>query len=224
MEANIKAAVEAGILNYGKVDGISTASAFLDKIKGVFDTEGTYLEKLELLDQSFDDYPLFDELREIYVDLLLMNFFSNDVLKLEEDYLDSEEWEAIEDETIDRGTELLNIFLYLGECKDDEIEPELDDFLKEFLLVDEDEFQDEHEIYEDIIANQIVVESPFAEIAKVSKGINPRSEVYELFYPIMSFFSELNPSDKQFEEYAEASGNKAFDIALYKIISTYYNN
>ncbi|WP_312192368.1 hypothetical protein [Sphingobacterium sp.] len=224
MEANIKAAVEAGILNYGKVDGISTASAFLDKIIGVFDTEATYLEKLELLDQSFDDYPLFDELREIYVDLLLMNFFSNDVLKLEEDYLDSEEWEAIEDETIDRGTELLNIFLYLGECKDDEIEPELDDFLKEFLLVDEDEFQDEHEIYEDIIANQIVVESPFAEIAKVSKGINPRSEVYELFYPIMSFFSELNPSDKQFEEYAEASGNKAFDIALYKIISTYYNN
>ena len=138
--------------------------------------------------------------------------------------MEYEEWEAIEDETMDRGTELLNMFLYLGECKDDEIEPELDDFLKEFLLVDEDEFQDEHEIYEDIIANQIVVESPFAEIAKVSKGINPRSEVYELFYPIMSFFSELNPSDKQFEEYAEASGNKAFDIALYKIISTYYNN
>ena len=92
MEANIKADVEAGILNYGKVDGISTASAFLDKIIGVFDTEGTYLEKLELLDQSFDDYPLFDELREIYVDLLLMNFFSNDVLKLEEDYFYSEEW------------------------------------------------------------------------------------------------------------------------------------
>jgi hypothetical protein len=223
MEANIKAAVEAGILNYGKVDGISTAPEFLEKIIGVFNTEASYLEKLELLDQSFDDYPLFDELREIYVDLLLMNFFSNDVLKLEDDYLDSEEWEAIEDETIDRGTELLNIFLYLGECKDDEIEPELDDFLKEFLLVDEDEFQDEHEIYEDIIANQIVVDSPYAEIAKVGKSINPRSEVYELFYPMMSFFSELKPSEKQFEEYAEASSNKAFDIALYQIISTYYN-
>ena len=208
MEANIKAAVEAGILNYGKVDGISTAPEFLEKIIAVFNTEASYLEKLELLDQSFNDYPLFDELREVYVDLLLMNFFSNDVLKLEDDYLDSEEWEAIEDETIDRGTELLNIFLYLGECKDDEIEPELDDFLKE---------------YEDIIANQIVVDSPYAEIAKVGKGLNSRSEVYELFYPIMSFFSELKPSEKQFEEYAEASSNKAFDIALYQIISTYYN-
>ncbi|MDM1292888.1 hypothetical protein HX021_01095 [Sphingobacterium sp. N143] len=224
MEANIKAAVEAGILNYGNVDGISTAAEFSAKLIQVFNTDASYLEKLELLDQSFDDYPLFDELREVYVDLLLMNFFSSDVQKLEEDYLDSEEWEAIEDETIDRGTELLNIFLYLGECKDDEIEPELDDFLKEFLLVDEDEFQDEHEIYEDIIANQILVDSPYAEIAKVAKGINPRSEVYELFYPMMSFFSELKPTEKQFEEYAAASGNKAFDIALYRIVSTYYNN
>mgnify|MGYP003588831106 FL=1 len=86
MEANIKAAVEAGILNYGKVDGISTAPEFLEKIIAVFNTEASYLEKLELLDQSFDDYPLFDELREVYVDLLLMNFFSNDVLKLEDDY------------------------------------------------------------------------------------------------------------------------------------------
>ncbi|WP_104382588.1 hypothetical protein [Sphingobacterium sp. HMA12] len=223
MEANVKAAVEAGILNYGKVDGIDTAPEFLAKIIQVFNTEATYLEKLELLDQSFDDYPLFDELREVYVDLLLMNFFSNDVLKLEDDYLDSEEWEAIEDETIDRGTELLNIFLYLGECKDDEIEPELDDFLKEFLLVDEDEFQDEHEIYEDIIANQILVDSPYAEIAKVARGINPRSEVYELFYPVMSFFSELKPSDQQFEEYTAESNNKAFDLALYKVLSTYYN-
>lgn len=223
MEKNIKAAVEAGILNYGKVDEITSAPEFLKKLIDVFQTDAAYLAKLELLDQCFDDYPVFDELREVYVDLLLMNFFSNDVLKLEDDYLDSEEWESIEDETIDRGTELLNIFLYLGECKDDEIEPELDDFLKEFLLVDEDEFQDEHEIYEDIIANQIVVDSPYAEIAKVAKGLNPRSEVYELFYPIMSFFSELHPNEKQFDDYASASANKAFDLALYKIISTYFN-
>lgn len=223
MEANVKAAIEAGILNYGQVDGIGNAEEFLTKLLQVFDTEAPYLDKLALLDETFDDYPLFDELREVYVDLLLMNFFSSDVLKLEDDYLDSEEWEAIEDETIDRGTELLNIFLYLGECKDDEIEPELDDFLKEFLLVDEDEFQDEHEIYEDIIANQIVVDSPYSEIAKVAQGINPRSEIYELFYPVMSFFSELNPNESQFDEYVAASHNKAFDLALYKIISTYYN-
>ncbi|KKX48520.1 MULTISPECIES: hypothetical protein [Sphingobacterium] len=222
MEANIKAAVAAGINTYGRVDNIETKSEFLTKVEHVFDTDGKYIDKLALLDEAFDDYPLFDELREVYVDLLLMNFFSIDIQKLEEDYLESEEWEKIEDETIDRGTELLNIFLYLRECKDDEIDPDLDDYLKEFLLVDEDEFQDEHEIYEDIIANQILVESTYAEIAKTAKTINPSSEVYELFYAIISFFSEINPKDAQFEEYESHSENKAFDAALYQIITNFY--
>lgn len=222
MEANIKAAVAAGINTYGRVDNIETKSEFLTKVEHVFDTDAKYIDKLALLDEAFDDYPLFDELREVYVDLLLMNFFSIDIQKLEEDYLESEEWEKIEDETIDRGTELLNIFLYLRECKDDEIDPDLDDYLKEFLLVDEDEFQDEHEIYEDIIANQILVESTYAEIAKTAKTINPSSEVYELFYAIISFFSEINPKDAQFEEYESHSENKAFDAALYQIITNFY--
>lgn len=222
MEANIKAAVAAGINTYGRVDNIETKSEFLTKVEHVFDTDAKYIDKLALLDEAFDDYPLFHELREVYVDLLLMNFFSIDIQKLEEDYLESEEWEKIEDETIDRGTELLNIFLYLRECKDDEIDPDLDDYLKEFLLVDEDEFQDEHEIYEDIIANQILVESTYAEIAKTAKTINPSSEVYELFYAIISFFSEINPKDAQFEEYESHSENKAFDAALYQIITNFY--
>ncbi|AIM36460.1 hypothetical protein ACFX5U_05595 [Sphingobacterium sp. SG20118] len=222
MEANIKAAVAAGINTYGRVDNIETKSEFLTKVESVFDTDGKYIDKLALLDQAFDDYPLFDELREVYVDLLLMNFFSTDILKLEEDYLESEEWEKIEDETIDRGTELLNIFLYLRECKDDEIDPDLDDYLKEFLLVDEDEFQDEHEIYEDIIANQILVESTYAEIAKTAKTIDPSSEVYELFYAILSFFSEINPKEAQLADYEAQSENKAFDAALYQVITNFY--
>lgn len=222
MEANIKAAINAGINAYGRIDQIETQAEFLAKVETVFETEGKYIDKLALLDETFDDYPLFDELREVYVDLLLMNFFATDVQKLEEDYLDSEEWEKIEDETIERGTELLNIFLYLRECKDDEIEPDIEDYLKEFLLVEEDEFQDEYEIYEDIIANQMLVESTYAEIAKSAKSINPSSEVYELFYAILSFFSEINPNETQLAEYESQSANKAYDTALYQIISNFY--
>ena len=44
---------------------------------------------------------------------LLINFLNEDIRKLEEDYLDSPEWEKIEESTIDRGTELLNLLLYL---------------------------------------------------------------------------------------------------------------
>lgn len=221
MEANIKAAVAAGINTYGRVDNIETKSEFLTKVEHVFDTDGKYIDKLALLDEAFDDYPLFDELREVYVDLLLMNFFSIDIQKLEEDYLESEEWEKIEDETIDRGTELLNIFLYLRECKDDEIDPDLDDYLKEFLLVDEDEFQDEFNIYEDLIENQQLVETSIQEICENAKIMNLTEEMEELFVPFMSFFLQPVGTDQAYKDLEKYSNNKAYDVAVYSLITNF---
>ncbi|MBP3943547.1 hypothetical protein J5U18_08235 [Sphingobacteriaceae bacterium WQ 2009] len=222
MDAKIQKAVEAGLKTYARIDNLQV-EPLLSTIATAFDAEASYLEKVDLLDQAFDDAPQFEELREVFFDLLLINFFAEDVVKLEDDYLESEEWEQIEDQTIDRGTELLNIFLYLRECKDDEITPDLEDYLKEFLLVEEDEFQDEHEIYEDVIANQILVDSPYAEIAKVAATIDETKDLAEYFYVIMSYFSEINPSDAQFEEFEAASANKALDASVYQIITNYGN-
>lgn len=222
MDAKIQKAVEAGLKTYARIDNLQV-EPLLSTIATAFDAEASYLEKVDLLDQAFDDAPQFEELREVFFDLLLINFFAEDVVKLEDDYLESEEWEQIEDQTIDRGTELLNIFLYFRECKDDEITPDLEDYLKEFLLVEEDEFQDEHEIYEDVIANQILVDSPYAEIAKVAATIDETKDLAEYFYVIMSYFSEINPSDAQFEEFEAASANKALDASVYQIITNYGN-
>ncbi|XHR97582.1 hypothetical protein ACFJIV_13515 [Mucilaginibacter sp. UC70_90] len=149
------------------------------------------------MDAVFDENPEVEELREIFFDLLMINFFSADVKKLEEDYLDTPEWESIEEETLDRGTELLNLLLYLNECEDEDIEPELEDYLKEFLLVDEDEFQDEYRIYEPVIANQILIESPVSEISKVATTLPEDSELKELFYPMMCFFQNIDPSNEE---------------------------
>jgi len=220
MDQKIERAVKVGLQAYGQSEG-NDYQELLDLLKSAFDAEKPFLQKIELMDAAFDEHMRFDELREVYFDLLLMNFFSEDVQKLEEDYLDSPEWEAIEDQTIDRGTELLNIFLYLRECADDEIEPELEDYLKEFLLVDEDEFQDEHRIYESVIANQILVESDYVEIAKVARSIDAEDDLFDVFYAMMSFFSETNPSESQLKDYEASASNKAFDLAVYQIISNY---
>lgn len=135
-----------------------------ERLIEVFSKDLGFLQKVEEFDGAFDEHPAFEELREVFFDLLMINFFASDVKKLEEDYLDSEEWADIEEETIDRGTELLNLLLYINECHDEKITPELDDFLKEFLLVEEDEFQDEFHIYEDLISNQQLVESSVEDI------------------------------------------------------------
>jgi hypothetical protein len=152
VNAALKAAMQA-FAEYTNAD----AEKLTSQLAEVFGLEMDFLTKVNALDKTVDDNPQLEGLREVLFDLLMINFFSADVKKLEEDYLDTKEWEDIEEETLDRGTELLNLLLYLNECADEDIEPELEDYLKEFLLVDEDEFQDEYRIYEPVIANQITL-------------------------------------------------------------------
>src|SRR5580698_11593489 len=181
IDPKIKSAISVSLQAftlYSDFNATKLTSAFGE----VFGSPKDFMAKVGMLDEVFDDYPQLESLREVFFDLLLINFFSADVKKLEEDYLDSPEWEEIEEQTLDRGTELLNLLLYLNECEEEEIEPGLEDYLKEFLLVDEDEFQDEYRMYEPVIENQILLESPVEEISKVAQTLPEDSELYELFY------------------------------------------
>ena len=129
MDNHVKAGLTASLDKFSAASGKDSVKLKENLIE-VFDKDLGFLEKVAEFDAAFDDYPEFDELREVFFDLLMINFFASDVKNLEEDYLDSEEWADIEEDTIDRGTELLNLLLYINECHDERIKPELDDFLK----------------------------------------------------------------------------------------------
>ncbi|GAC1301125.1 MAG: hypothetical protein NVSMB24_03370 [Mucilaginibacter sp.] len=217
IDPKVSSAINAGLeafSTYGSFDAKSLTKEFED----VFASDEDFLTKVDLLDGVFDNYPQLDSLREVFFDLLMINFFSADVKKLEEDYLDTPEWEDIEEQTLDRGTELLNLLLYLNECEDEDIEPELEDYLKEFLLVDEDEFQDEYRIYEPVIAHQVLMDSPVEEIGKVASKLPEDSELKELFYPMMCFFQNINPSAEEKNAIADKAIDKAFDMAVLEIL------
>jgi hypothetical protein len=216
VESAVKAAL-AAFSKYGSFD----AKPFTDIFADVFASDEDFLKKVARLDEVFDDYPKMESLREIFFDLLMVNFFSADVKKLEEDYLDSPEWDEIEEQTLDRGTELLNMLLYLNECEDEDIEPGLEDYLKEFLLVDEDEFQDEYSIYEPVIAHQVLMESPVKEISKVAASLPEDSELKELFYPLMCFFQNINPSVEAKSNIADHAIDKEFDMAVLEILISF---
>ena len=227
MDNSIKDALAATIAGFQKGsalqgDAIEVKEIF-EQLVHVFESTEEFMDKVALLDQCIDDNPKFDDIREYLFDLLMINFFAADALQLEEDYLESEEWEAIEDQTIDRGTEMLNLLLYIKECKEEGLDPDLDDYLKEFLLVEDDEFQDEHAIYEDIIANQMLIEAPFSEIARVQATLNANSEVKEWFYPIVSFFSNPSFKEQDFEEYTTAAPHKSMDAAILASLLAYYH-
>ncbi|UOE52722.1 hypothetical protein MTO98_16760 [Mucilaginibacter sp. SMC90] len=217
IDPKIETAFIAALEAFSKYNSFD-ATQLTDEFADVFASDEDFLSKVDELDAVFDENAEVEELREIFFDLLMINFFSADVKKLEEDYLDTPEWESIEEETLDRGTELLNLLLYLNECEDEDIEPELEDYLKEFLLVDEDEFQDEYRIYEPVIANQILIESPVSEISKVAATLPEDSELKELFYPMICFFQNIDPSDEEKKEIADNAINKEFDMAVLEIL------
>lgn len=220
MDKQVEKAIKASLAKYSEISKESI-SDFSKRITDVFNLDASFTEKVALMDEAFDDEPKLDFLREVFFDLLMINFFAEDVQKLEEDYLDSKEWEEIEEETIDRGTELLNVLLYIRECHDEDLEPELEDFLKEFLLVEEDEFQDEHRIYEDIIANQILMEASIEEIAKTSNELDEESELKDLFYPIMAFFYQPEPDTEEMEIFEKNSVDTEFDASVYALLASF---
>ncbi|OKS85802.1 hypothetical protein [Mucilaginibacter polytrichastri] len=218
-DPKIHAAIRAALQAFNKYHPVeAVAEARFDE---AFASDKDFLSKVDDVDAVFDDMPQLEPLREIFFDLLMINFFSADVKKLEEDYLETQEWEDIEEETLDRGTELLNLLLYLNECRDEEIEPSLEDYLKEFLLVDEDEFQDEYSIYEPVIANQILIESPASEIKRVALGLPEDSELKELFYPMMVFFQDVQNGESSSADFIANAVDPAFDSAVYSILDTF---
>lgn len=219
MDNNVKSALHAGIKQYAEMAKVE-ASAFENELVAAFDLDVKFLDKTISFDAVFDSYPKFESLREVFFDLLMINFFSNDVKKLEEDYLESEEWGKIEEETIDRGTELLNLLLYIKDCHDENLDPDLEDFLKEFLLVEDDEFQDEFEIYEDLIDNQQLADASVKEICETASKLELVPEMEELFVPFMVFFSDVEGSENSMKELGENSSEPAFETAVYALITT----
>jgi hypothetical protein len=220
MDNHVKTALIASLDKFAVASGKDSVQ-LEERLVEVFSKDLGFLEKVQEFDEAFDEHPAFNELREVFFDLLMINFFASDVKKLEEDYLDSEEWADIEEETIDRGTELLNLLLYINECHDEKIKPELDDFLKEFLLVEEDEFQDEFHIYEDLISNQQLVESSVEDICSHAGMIELGEEMEELFVPFMVFFHQPRANDQVIKDLETYSANKEFDIAVYVLIAAF---
>ena len=215
----IQNAINAALLSYTAFTPVNVEVLNREFVT-VFSSEKDFLEKVDDMDDVFDAHPHADNLREVFFDLLMVNFFSADINRLEEDYLDTQEWADIEEETLDRGTELLNLLLYLNECRDEGIEPSLEDYLTEFLLVDDDEFQDEHQIYEPIIANQILVESSPEEVNKIAVKLSEDAELKELFYPMMTFFQNTQPRSRDKEVIAEYAVDQSFDMAVFAILET----
>lgn len=175
---------------------------------------------LASMDALVDAHPSLEDLREVLADMVMLRLF-NENEETEEDpdeFFESDEWMEIEDQFVDRGSEVLNFFLYLRECLEFDEKPSVEDFIHEYLEEeDEDGEQEDFFIYEELIKYQGVAEGPVAQVFTVAKEIE-RPELQEVFVPMLMFFRNYNKKDeKVFDLIKEQSANPAWDAAILRL-------
>ena len=67
------------------------------------------------------------------------------------------------------------------------------------------------------------MEAEQSEIAKASKAVPTDNDIKEVFYPLMSFFSNIVFEQKYFDEYIQLSDNKAYDAAILAGLYSYHH-
>lgn len=180
----IRNSLQGLITTYGAaIQQAEGAQELLNKLVLAITLKEPFLDRVDLLDKAFAQHTAFEPIKEAAFDLFMVYFLSMEAGQLD-DYFDTEEWAAIEQETIDRGTEMLNVIIYLHESNADDVQPGIDDFLEEFLLVDDDEFQDEHHIYETLITHRESMNGKLEDLFQVSRELPQDDALKELFLPI----------------------------------------
>jgi hypothetical protein len=197
--------IPAAFLAFAKQ--VQLTSEEIQSIQGVFSMEtGKELEAQAQLQKWLVNHPNCLPYGPFLFDLLLTEFIFKGS-QISEEFFETEEWEAIEDSFAEEGSELLNLLLYLAEAVDTQSEISLDDYLDDFLLVDEDEFQDEHEIYREVILLRNQVDSAYPPMMEVLMKKKDESPLGSMFIPLFVLFyypDELEFASAQLAKYAEA--------------------
>lgn len=189
---------------------------------GLFTDEKADIDLLEKADNVVDKWAEMEDLREYLSDLCVLRIIVESGER-EDDFLESPEWDAIVDQTGERGTELLNLLVYLRDCLENQADPSLTDFLYEFLMVDDEDFQDELSIYEDFIRNQEMAErGSLKQLIQTGNNLKT-TEMQEIFTPVMLFFKdrELKPG-KVMQNLLNESQVPELHAALYLLLTGFY--
>jgi hypothetical protein len=218
-KSNQKAVLSSLSALLNKFNPSNAAKAEKEVSAIIEDSEENFLVRAKQIENWVEANPIFEPLADVLFDLLLVHFLSAEVHK--EDYFDTPEWEHIEQKTLDMGSEMLNLFLYIGEANENEVEIGLEDFLTEFLLVEEDEFQHEYRIYESLIVNQDLMDADLASIRQLKEDVKEDTGLKAYFVSIVLFFQYLEAGETSQKE-SLIDGLDAFELAVYHSLISYY--
>jgi len=177
----------------GQALSLDPLSLFTDESKPFPEKWQHFLEWAESSDAA-------GELSVYLADILVLQALQTGQQAQSDAYFDSPEWAEIESMTADDGSEWLNLFIYLDDCRQQSVEPSLEDFLHEFLLVEEEDFQVEAQIYEPLIEAEELADAPWKERLNGAKVLDS-GDLEDLYLPLVVFLGEDRPTPTEVKEH-----------------------
>jgi hypothetical protein len=179
--------------------------------------ENTRLDvRVQSLDAWVGQCAELTDFSEYLFDLSYIAWLAQQQADGNDDWMDGHEWQRMEDKLAERGTELLNLLMYLQEVADSELKANLEDFIEQYLTDDEMDFQDDLEVYEEVIANQDWLDLPFTELVAKAEKLAPETAIPEVFVALFCFFKSPEKAHINLAASLAAGGNlqKHFPITM----------
>lgn len=195
---------------------------FSEDFADIFKESTDWLGWLTEFDNLFVKHPAFKIHKEYFFDIFFVHALS---LQEEEgeDFMESPEWLKVEAKLENRGTELLNILMYLREVQESELRANLDDFLNEFVLDDEFDYQDDAEVYEEVISNKNWIELTYSEMVRNCESLEDETAIPEIFTPLFCFFKSPEKTSINLMACILAGGKAERNTSVSALLHAWYH-
>jgi hypothetical protein len=179
-------------------------------------------EGLRRWKEVVDGHAALKPYAEYLFDLFYISWLSWQEDAGNEDWMDSDEWQRMEDKLAERGTEMLNMMMYLQEVRDTGIKANLDDFIEQYLGDDELDFQDDIEVYEEVIANRNWLDLPYHQMVAQAEAMEDDTAIPELFTPLFCFFKSPEKAQINLLATLSAGGNVKRNLPVVLCLLAFY--
>jgi len=195
---------------------------FFQGFRDIFEVHTEMPAQLKAFDNLMSLHPELTDFKEYCFDL----FFVQALETLGEDadaYMESPAWQKIEQQTEGRGTEALNLFMYLTEVNESDLKASLDDFLDGFILDEDLDYQDDASIYEEMMANRSWLDLTYAEMVAKAEAMEEETAMPEIFTPAYCFFKSPEKSAINLMACLQAGGQRKRNTAVSAMLQFFYH-
>ncbi|MBA4303916.1 MAG: hypothetical protein C0424_06800 [Sphingobacteriaceae bacterium] len=194
----------------------------LQAVLGLLSDAKDLAQSVKSLDLLCKEDAALQPYKEYIFDLLYISWLSWQESQGNDDWMDSPEWQRLEEKLAERGTEMLTMLMYLQEVVDSELKANLDDFLEEFLIDEEMDFQEDLEVYEEVIENRPWLDLTYAEMVSNAEQLEEQTAIPELFTPLFCFFKSPEKSQINLLATLGAGGNVQRNLAVVLALQGFY--